>query len=312
MSFDKLDYVIAVAQEQNLTKAAARLYISQPALTSALNKLESELGVKLFDRKHSPIRLTAAGNLYIQEMNHIRQLQIKMQNQLSSLSKTRFCLSIGSGRGHYWLPLLLPTFAKLHPDVQLSINNNALNTHDKNIDNLPATLAIGTFSLSNTHNNIQDEFLIQENLIYVIPQSLGLISPEKYKGCSIEHPCLIDSSILDGAPFVCGENINNYTYFLEREMNRYQFKYGNLITYGTPQAALLLASNGMGVTFISQNICRWEQIASRYDVYFCTLDSTPPVQNIHAFYAETPNNVNLIQDMLDLIRKQLIPQLYPL
>ena len=41
MSFDKLDYVIAVAQEQNLTKAAARLYISQPALTSALNKLES-------------------------------------------------------------------------------------------------------------------------------------------------------------------------------------------------------------------------------------------------------------------------------
>ena len=94
MSFDKLDYVIAVAQEQNLTKAAARLYISQPALTSALNKLESELGVKLFDRKHSPIRLTAAGNLYIQEMNHIRQLQIKMQNQLSSLSKTRFCLSI--------------------------------------------------------------------------------------------------------------------------------------------------------------------------------------------------------------------------
>ena len=68
----------------------------------------------------------------------------------------------------------------------------------------------------------------------------------------------------------------------------------------------------MGVTFISQSICRWEQIASRYDVYFCTLDSTPPVQNIHAFYAENPNNVNLIQDMLDLIRKQLIPQLYPL
>ena len=55
MSFDKLDYVIAVAQEQNLTKAAARLYISQPALTSALNKLESELGVKLFDRDYEKI-----------------------------------------------------------------------------------------------------------------------------------------------------------------------------------------------------------------------------------------------------------------
>lgn len=308
MSFDKLDYVIAVAQEQNLTKAASRLYISQPALTSALNKLEAELGVRLFDRKHSPIQLTPAGNLYIQEMNRIRQLQINMQNQLSALSKPRFCLSIGSGRGHYWLPILLPAFARLHPEVQISITSSSLTPHEKNMDKLSATLTIGTFSLSNPH--IQSEFLIQETLLYVIPQSLGLISPEQYKGCSIDHPCLIDPSVLDGAPFVCGENINNYTYFLEREMNRYQFRYGSLMTYGTPQAALLLASNGMGITFISRDICQWEQIESRYPVYFCTLDSTAPVQNIHAFYVENPSSEKLVQDALHLIRHQVIPQLY--
>ena len=39
MGFEKLDYVMAVAEEQNLTKAAKRLFISQPALTAALNKL---------------------------------------------------------------------------------------------------------------------------------------------------------------------------------------------------------------------------------------------------------------------------------
>ena len=77
MNYEKLDYVIAVAEEQNLTKAAERLFISQPALTSALNKLDAEFGVKLFDRKRPPVKLTAAGMLYVQEMTKIRQLQMK-------------------------------------------------------------------------------------------------------------------------------------------------------------------------------------------------------------------------------------------
>ena len=42
MSFDRLDYVMAIAEEQNMTKAAARLFISQPALTASINKLEEE------------------------------------------------------------------------------------------------------------------------------------------------------------------------------------------------------------------------------------------------------------------------------
>ena len=60
MSFDRLDYVMAIAEEQNMTKAAARLFISQPALTASINKLEEELGVKLFDRQRPPIKLTPA------------------------------------------------------------------------------------------------------------------------------------------------------------------------------------------------------------------------------------------------------------
>lgn len=54
MLLDKLDYVIAVAEEQNITRAAQRLFISQPTLTLYLNRLEQELGVKLFDRGKNP------------------------------------------------------------------------------------------------------------------------------------------------------------------------------------------------------------------------------------------------------------------
>lgn len=60
MNINKFSYVLAIAEYQNMTKAAEALYISQPALTKSLNLLEAELGVKLFDRNISPIRLTYA------------------------------------------------------------------------------------------------------------------------------------------------------------------------------------------------------------------------------------------------------------
>ena len=65
MLYEKLNYIIAIAEERNLTQAAKRLYISQPTLTLYLNRLENELGVKLFDRTKSPVTLTDAGAYYL-------------------------------------------------------------------------------------------------------------------------------------------------------------------------------------------------------------------------------------------------------
>ena len=57
----RLDYVLALAEERNLTKAAQKLYISQPTLTKYITRLEQDLGVQLFDRTVQPIRITRAG-----------------------------------------------------------------------------------------------------------------------------------------------------------------------------------------------------------------------------------------------------------
>lgn len=73
MTLDKFEYVLAVAEEKNLTKAAKRLYISQPGLTSYINKLEQYLGIKLFDRSTSPIRVTEAGRCTSPECRRSRK-----------------------------------------------------------------------------------------------------------------------------------------------------------------------------------------------------------------------------------------------
>ena len=73
MLYEKLDYVLAIAEEQNLTRAAKKLYISQPTLTMYLNRLEENLGVKLFDRRKTPITITPAGRRYIEKMTEISE-----------------------------------------------------------------------------------------------------------------------------------------------------------------------------------------------------------------------------------------------
>ena len=67
MTFEQLSYAVAVAQEKNISKAAERLFISQSALTKSLNRLEEELGIKIFDRNVVPVRLTFAGECYIEK-----------------------------------------------------------------------------------------------------------------------------------------------------------------------------------------------------------------------------------------------------
>ncbi len=308
MGFEKLDYVMAVAEEQNLTKAAKRLFISQPALTAALNKLEKELGVTLFERKRPPVKLTQAGAFYIKEMARIRQMQMNMQTRLDALSHPQFRLSIGRGRGFYWLPILLPAFRCLHPEIRVSIINRGFGSYESSFLGDATDMAIGTMSMSS--QDVSEEMLVKENLIYVIPRCLNIISEKDYEGHSLEHPLVIEASLLEGQPFVCAESGSSYPHFMEAEMNQYHFHYGELMIYDTPQASLSLAASGMGIAFISQNLCQWENIESKYQVFFCTLKEHPPTQSIRIFYPTNSTFLHLIHDMTRLCRERVLSELY--
>src|SRR3546814_7919098 len=67
----QLRQFIAVAEERNFRRAAARLHMSQPPLSQAVQQLEAELGVRLFERSRTGVAPTRAGQAFLEEARHV-------------------------------------------------------------------------------------------------------------------------------------------------------------------------------------------------------------------------------------------------
>ena len=84
--FDGKEYVYAVYEEKSFSKAAQKLYITQPALSTAIKKVEKKIGTPIFDRSTSPIGLTPGGEVYIDAIEKLFALEQNTLNQLNNLN----------------------------------------------------------------------------------------------------------------------------------------------------------------------------------------------------------------------------------
>ena len=97
MEKNQLIYVLYAAKYKNITKAAEKLFISQPSLSNQIIKLENEIGIKLFERKHQRIELTEAGRVFIEYaqiiINSFEKLE-KVMGEYASMNKGTLTVGI--------------------------------------------------------------------------------------------------------------------------------------------------------------------------------------------------------------------------
>lgn len=126
MEIRQFTYVNMVAECKSITKAAGKLFISQPALSNYISKLEEDMGVRLFDRSSNPIRLTFAGEQYLKHAKQIMMHLDDMDREIRDISEKQYGrLRIGfpNERIIYMLPKLLPQFKELYPNVEVEVLN---------------------------------------------------------------------------------------------------------------------------------------------------------------------------------------------
>lgn len=170
-----------IADLGNMTRAAEKLFISQPALSQNLSKLENELGIKLFNREKNGIYLNNAGKIALEYTNHILDQSNKMLNALKNYASENITFNIWSADATIYR-FMVPLFNLSYPEVSIFINTvpkdqllNALydgsadlviideNYQSKDITSIPMCTEYLNVSVPNNHEySLKDRISFRE------------------------------------------------------------------------------------------------------------------------------------------------------
>ena len=127
MTLSELKFIVAVAKEKNFRRAADKCFVSQPALSLAIKKLEEELKLSLFERNRTEVKITPIGEkiinqaiVVLDEASKLKDISHKGQEQLNTPLKVGLIYSVAP----YLLPLIIPVLRKKTPEMPLDVEEN--------------------------------------------------------------------------------------------------------------------------------------------------------------------------------------------
>jgi len=288
MTITQLHYVLAIAEHKNFTKAAEKCFVTQPTLSTQIQKLEEELDVLIFDRSKKPIELTEVGRKIVHQARNIVNESDRIQDivdQQKGFIGGEFRLGIIPTVMPTLLPMFLKAFIKKYPKVKLKIEE--LTTEDiiQRINDGHLDAGIAATPLENEH--IKERPLYYEPFVGYIPKEhrLGQKPKIDVDDLDIEDMLLLE----DGHCFRDGV-INLCKAFKKQTDEKFQLESGSIETL------IKLSDEGLGMTLLP---------------YLHTLDLNEKLQSsLHYFNEPSPaREVSLIFHKSEL-KMQIVEALH--
>ncbi len=171
MTLNELRYVVALAHERSFGRAAARCFVSQPALSVAIQKLEEELGAPLFERGKSEVTTTLVGERVVEQAQRvlegvarIRDIAKAGQDPLAGVLKVGVIYTIAP----YLLPDLVPALHARAPQMPLEIEENLTENLESGLKSGRIDVAIVALPFDSP--GILTEVLYEEPFEVVVPK----------------------------------------------------------------------------------------------------------------------------------------------
>lgn len=122
MNAKRLQYIVTIARERNITKAAEKLYISQSSLSYTLSLVEKEVGQPLFFRQKQGLVITPAGEKYVEAAKKILHIQNELMKELRTMQiNSNIRIASSSVWGAQLIEEILPKFRKKHPETLFDV-----------------------------------------------------------------------------------------------------------------------------------------------------------------------------------------------
>jgi LysR family hydrogen peroxide-inducible transcriptional activator len=192
MEMHQLRYMVAVARTRNFSRAAEQCHISQPSLSQQIQKLEDELGERLFDRMKREARLTAHGEAFLHhavailaEVDAARREATDAKNLLSGTMAIGVLPTIAP----YLLPVVMEEFTEKYPGVEIVIQEDTTAQLVKFLLACEIDLALASHPIEDPRLEVRE--LFTEELLLALPS-----------GHPFTRKRTISMAELEGEPFI--------------------------------------------------------------------------------------------------------------
>ncbi|WP_026755441.1 LysR substrate-binding domain-containing protein [Sediminibacter sp. Hel_I_10] len=242
MTITQLHYVLAIAEHKNFTKAAEKCFVTQPTLSTQIQKLEDELDILIFDRSKKPIELTDVGRKIVHQAKNIVDESDRIQDivdQQKGFIGGEFKLGIIPTVMPTLLPMFLKTFIKKFPKVKLKIEELTTEEIITRINDGHLDAAIAATPLQ--HDIIKERVLYYEPFVGYVPNDHPLSQLTKLDVSDLD---LNDILLLeDGHCFRDGV-INLCKALNDSHNDNFQLESGSIETL------IKLSDEGLGMTLL--------------------------------------------------------------
>ncbi|MCI6151635.1 MAG: LysR substrate-binding domain-containing protein [Fusobacterium perfoetens] len=168
---NEMQYIYTIYKERSFSKAAKKLYISQPALSAMVKKVEQKIGYLLFDRETIPLTVTKEGKYYIKCVENILEIENNMQKYFEDLGKLdsgNIVIGASSFFCAFILPKLIGKFKEKYPKVNIEVIEGNIKELKEGLENNSIDLILET-AISENDEKLKTYFYKNEHILLAVP-----------------------------------------------------------------------------------------------------------------------------------------------
>lgn len=267
MNDRELLYIKTIADTKSISKAAEELFIAQPSLSQALQRIERELGTHLFIREPRGMKLTYAGEKYYLMAKEILDIYSDFESEITHINELkagRLVIGIARYMGMNILPKILPKFNKNYPNIEIIIREE----NTRVLENLVLGGNVD-FALTHVHKKemnekINYEILKEDEFLLVTPKDY-LKNSDKIKVKDGKR--YVDLRELGKEKFILLDINKGIRKVQDRTIKSYGISPEVVFTTKNFETAKRLAANGMGITIIPKDYLNIFSQDKNYDSF---------------------------------------------
>ena len=249
MDLHYLEYIIEIANMHSISRAAENLFITQSTLSQYLSRLETELGVSLFERRRNEMTLTPAGKLYVSVCEQMLQQKRELYNQLSDMGQAKtgsFSVGITPQWGAVAYSHIIGKFYDSYPNVTVKVTEETASPLIRMLQDSELDMAIIPLT-GNSTLPLESMLLQAEELILAIPKSHARTLPLQNAEGSFPS---ISISDLKEEPMIFSQNQTTIRKLENQCFSACRITPKIIAEINSHPASLVMAEQGIGSTFV--------------------------------------------------------------